>query len=117
MRLQGAAKRLTIFVSESDRWRHHGLADEIVHRAHRAGLAGCSVFRGIEGYGASRTLHSAHLLSLSDDLPVAIVIVDHADRIEAFSPQLDELITDGLVIVDDVQVVRYVGRPPEARGC
>jgi PII-like signaling protein len=111
MTLQGAAKRLTIFIGESDHYRHHSLCSEIIERARRAGLAGCSVFRGTEGFGATGHLHTAHLLSLSEDLPLAIVIVDAAARIAAFLPHLDELVTGGLVIVEDVEVVRYVGNP------
>jgi PII-like signaling protein len=104
------AKRLTIFIGESDHYHHHSLSSEIVQRARRMGLAGCSVFRGVEGFGASQRVHTAHVLSLSEDLPIAIIIVDSAERITEFLPQLDELITEGLVIVDDVEVVRYVGR-------
>ena len=110
MKLEGHQKRLTIFIGESDRHGHTPLATEIVHRAHAAGLAGATVFRGVEGYGASNHLHTARILSLSDDLPIAVVIVDTSARIEAFLPQLDELITEGLVIIDDVEVVKYVGR-------
>jgi PII-like signaling protein len=110
MRQHESARRLTIFVGESDRYHHHTLSAEIVRRAHAAGLAGCSVFRGVEGFGASRRLHTTHVLSLSEDLPIAIVIVDTAVHIDAFVPQLDELIDEGLVIVDDVEVLRYVGR-------
>ncbi len=80
MKLEGHHKRLTIFVGESDRAGHHSLATEIVHRAHGAGLAGASMFRGIEGYGASNHLHTTRVLSLSDDLPIAIVIVDSEER-------------------------------------
>jgi uncharacterized protein len=111
MKLEGHQKRLTIFVGESD---HHGrtpLATEIVQRAHAAGLAGASVFRGIEGYGASNHIHTTRILSLSDDLPIAVVIVDTDARIQAFLPELDELITEGLVILDEVEVVKYIGRP------
>src|SRR5256885_3783573 len=111
MTLEGSAKRLTIFIGESDHYRHHSLASEIIDRARRDGLAGCSVFRGTDGFGATGHLHTAHLLSLSEDLPVAIVIVDDAERIEAFLPHLDELVTGGLVILDDVDVIRYVGNP------
>lgn len=110
MRLTGPARRLTIFVGESDQYRHHPLYTEIVHRAHKAGLAGATVLRGIEGYGASSHIHTTRLLSLSEDLPIAIVLVDDAERIDAFLPQLDELVDEGLVIIDDVQVIRYVGR-------
>jgi len=110
MRLQGSALRLTIFIGESDRYHHHALSHEIITRARTAGLAGASVLRGIEGYGASSHIHSARLLSLSEDLPLAIVIVDAEERIREFLPQLDELITEGLVTIDPVEVVRYVGR-------
>ncbi|MGH9011834.1 MAG: DUF190 domain-containing protein [Acidimicrobiia bacterium] len=110
MRLEGAQKRLTIFVGESDRYGHTPLATEIMHRAHAAGLAGVSVFRGVEGYGASNHIHTTRILSLSDDLPMAVVIVDAEDRIRAFLGQLDELITEGLVILDDVEVIKYLGR-------
>jgi uncharacterized protein len=109
MKLQGPAQRLTIFIGESDHYHHHSLSSEIIDRARRAGLAGCSMFRGAAGFGATGHLHSARLLSLSEDLPVAIVVVDAPDRIEAFLPQLDDLITGGLVILDEVQVIRYVG--------
>lgn len=111
MRLEGPAKRLTIFIGESDRHHHHSLCSEIVERARRAGLAGCSVFRGSEGFGATGHLHTARLLSLSEDLPVAIVVIDEPERIAEFLPQLDELVTGGLVILDDVDVIRYVGNP------
>jgi uncharacterized protein len=111
VKLEGHQKRLTIFVGESDHHGHTPLATEIVRRAHRAGLAGASVFRGVEGFGASNHIHTTRILSLSDDLPMAIVIVDVAERIEAFIPELDELVTEGLVIVEDVEVIKYVGRP------
>jgi hypothetical protein len=110
MKLEGRAFRLTVFVGEDDRWHSRPLYTEIVHRAHAAGLAGASVFRGIEGFGASSRVHTARILSLSSDLPVAIVMVDAEERIRAFLPQLDELVAEGLVILDEVEVIRYVGR-------
>jgi PII-like signaling protein len=101
-------------IGESDRWHHKPLYTEIVHRAHKAGLAGATVLRGIEGFGASNLIHTSRLLSLSDDLPMVIVIIDTHDRVDAFLPQLDELVTEGLVILDDCEVIRYVGRDQTA---
>ncbi len=108
--IDGPALRLTIFVGEDDRWHRKPLYTEIVHRAHAAGLAGASVVRGIEGYGASSRIHTSRLLSLSEDLPVLVIIVDAEEKVRGFLPQLDELVAEGLVMVDPVEVVRYVGR-------
>ena len=116
MRLQGPAKRLTVLVGETDRWHHRPLYTEIVHRAHAAGMAGATVLRGIEGYGAGRHLHTSRILSLSEDLPVAVVIIDDPERVAAFLPQLDELIGEGMVVVDDVEVITYRGRGRDATG-
>lgn len=109
MDLTGPAQRMTIFIGEQDSHAGHSLSHEIVRRAHASAIAGVTVFRGVEGYGASSHLHTAHILSLSDDLPICIVIVDSASAIERFGEQLDDLIDGGLVIVEDVTVLRYVG--------
>ncbi|MDH6521039.1 PII-like signaling protein [Streptomyces sp. SAI-208] len=109
-RLTGSALRLTVYIGENDTWHHKPLYAEIVHRAHAAGLAGASVFRGVEGFGASSLIHTSRLLSLSEDLPVAVVIVDTESRVREFLPQLDELVTEGLVTLEDCEVIRYVGR-------
>lgn len=110
MRLEGPAVRLTIYVGEAEQAHHRPLYAEIVHRAHDAGLAGAAVFRGMEGYGASGHVRTTRILSLSDNLPVAVVVVDDRERIEAFLPELDELVGEGVVMLDDVHVVRYVTR-------
>jgi PII-like signaling protein len=110
MTLRGPATRLTIIVREDDRWHRHPLYTEIVHRAHKAALAGASVFRGIEGYGKSSHIHTTRILSLAEDLPCSIVIVDTDEKIRAFLPALDELLTEGLVMVDEVEVIKHVSR-------
>lgn len=111
IRLTGRALRLTVLVGEHDTWHHRPLYSEIVHRAHAAGMAGASVFRGIEGFGASSIVHTSRLLSLSEELPVAVVIVDEEDRVRTFLPDLDELVTEGLVVLDDCEVVLPRSQP------
>jgi PII-like signaling protein len=116
MRLTGTAQRLTIIVGDSAHWHHKPLFTEIVHRAHEAGLAGATVLHGVEGFGATSRIHTTRLLSLSEDLPVVILIVDSHQRIGDFLPQLDELVSEGLVILDDCEVIRYVGTKPDGTG-
>ena len=114
MKPQETALRLTVYLGEADQWHHRPVYTEIVHRAHAAGLAGAAVFRGFEGFGASHHIHTTRMLSVSEHLPVMVVIVDEEDRIRAFLPQLDELVLRGLVTVEPVEVVRYVGRRSQA---
>ncbi|WP_044370419.1 DUF190 domain-containing protein [Streptomyces noursei] len=106
-KVHGTALRLTVFLSENDTWHYRPLFTEIVHRAHAAGLAGASVFRGIEGFGASSMIHTTRLLSLSEELPVALVIVDDDEALRAFLPQLDELLDEGVAILDEVEAIHY----------
>lgn len=103
-KLQGPAQRLTVYLGESARYHGHALSSVILERAHASGLVGASVFRGLSGFGSSGTVHTAHVLSLSDDLPLMIVIVDTAEKIQAFLPQL-EFVDSGLVTVEDVEAV------------
>ncbi|WAL64532.1 DUF190 domain-containing protein [Amycolatopsis cynarae] len=110
MALSGRALRLTVFLGEDDLWHHKPLYHEIVRRAHEAGLAGATVLRGCEGYGASSMIHTTRLLSLSEDLPLVVIIVDAEERIREFLPRLDELAIEGLMILEEVEVVRHAGR-------
>lgn len=98
--------RLTVLVGESDTWHHRPLYTEIVHRAHAAGLAGASAFRGIEGFGTTSLIHTQRLLSLSEDLPVAVVIVDAEAPVRAFLPRVMELAGEGTVTLDACEIVR-----------
>ncbi|MEV6826784.1 DUF190 domain-containing protein [Amycolatopsis sp. NPDC051102] len=108
--MEGPATRLTIYIGEDDHWHHKPLYHEIVRRARDAGLAGASVLRGVEGYGASSLIHTTRILSLSEDLPLVIVIIDDEAKLRTFLPRLDELIGEGLVTLDQVEVVRHGGR-------
>ena len=113
MTLHGTARRLTVYVGEDDTWNHRPLYTEIVHRAHDAGLAGASVLRGIEGFGAgSSRIHTSRILSLSEDLPVVVVIIDTPEHIEAFLPRVEEIVREGLVTLEDVDVAVHRYRKP-----
>jgi hypothetical protein len=109
-RISYRAQRLTIYVGESDRAGHGPLYSEIVRRARAAGLAGATVLRGVEGFGASSVIHTARLLTMSEDLPMVVVIIDTPEHIETFLPELDELLTEGLVVRENIDVVKYAGR-------
>jgi PII-like signaling protein len=116
MSLVGPALRLTVVVGESDHVHGKPLYTEIVHRAHAAGMAGATVLRGIEGYGRSNHIHTTRILSLSEDLPVCVVVVDTEEKVRAFVDQLDGLVTEGVIVVDQVEVVKYAGRDGGAPG-
>lgn len=98
---------LRIFVGESDRHGHHPLYESIVLKARAEGLAGVTVLRGVMGFGKNSILHTAKILRLSEDLPMVIEIVDSLEKIEKFLPQLDEMISDGLVTLEEIRVIHY----------
>jgi PII-like signaling protein len=110
-RLEGDGKLVRIFIGESDRWHGRPLYQAIVERAREQGLAGATVLRGIEGFGAKSHLHTSRILRLSEDLPVLIEIVDTVEHIETLLPVLDEMVDDGLVTIESVQIVSYRASP------
>jgi PII-like signaling protein len=107
MPIEGEAQRLTIYVGSGDTVNGRNLAIEIVERCRSLGLAGATVCRGILGFGKTSRIHRAHLLGLSEDLPERIEVVDRPDRIAQLLPILDGLIGGGLVVLEDVRVIRY----------
>lgn len=112
MRLQGEGKLLRIFIGESDKVNHHALYAEIVKTAKERRLAGATVLRGVEGFGAhSRSIHTARILRLSEDLPMVVEIVDTEEKIQEFLPILDELLEKSgcgaLVTLEKVNVLHY----------
>jgi uncharacterized protein len=100
---------LRIFVGESDRHGHHPLYEAIVLKAREQGMAGATVLRGVMGFGKHSVLHTAKILRLSEDLPMVIEIVDSREKVESFLPQLDGMITDGLVTLESIKVLQYKG--------
>lgn len=105
----GPALRLTVYLKVNAHWHHKPVHTEIVHRAHAAGLAGASVFHGDEGFGKSEHIHATRLFSFNGDLPCAVIIIDAEERIRAFLPRIEEVLEDGIVFLEPVDVVRYVG--------
>jgi PII-like signaling protein len=107
MKFEGEGRLLRIFIGESDRWHGKPLYEAIVEVARREGLAGATVIRGIEGFGADSTLHTSRILRLSEDLPVVIEIVDRPERIDAVLPMLDQMVSEGMVTLESVRVISY----------
>ena len=106
-RLEGEGKLLRLFIGESDTWHGKPLYQAIVQRAREEGLAGATVVRGIEGFGADSHLHTSRILRLSEDLPVVVEIVDTAERIDRIVPILDEMVAEGMLTLERVQIVSY----------
>jgi PII-like signaling protein len=112
MKLAGEGKLLRIFIGESDKIHHQTLFEKIVHSAREHGLAGTTVVRGIEGFGAkSLIIHSAKILRLSEDLPIVVEIVDSDEKIKSFLPIVDQLLESSgggaMVTLEKVEVIRY----------
>ena len=107
MRIPTEGKLLRIFIGESDRWEGHPLHEAIVAKARTRGLAGATVWKGYMGFGAHSRVHTASVLRLSEDLPIVIEIVDAADKIEAFLPELDAMVQEGLVTLERAEVFLY----------
>lgn len=107
MTLPKEGKLLRIFIGENDRHEKMPLHEWIVRKAREEGLAGATVLRGLEGFGAHSRLHTAKILRLSSDLPIVVEIVDTEDKIEAFLPLIDDAIGEGLATVEKVEVRFY----------
>ena len=107
MRLEGKAKMLRIHFGEDDKWHDKPLYEAIVMKCRELDIAGATVFRGIEGYGASTLIHKQHLL-WSSDRPIMVSVVDTEEKIKTLIPALDEMVDEGLIAMSEVEVIRYV---------
>jgi len=112
--LEGEQWLVRIFIGESDRWHGQPLASALVERLRKEGFAGATVLRGLAGFGARSVVHTAHLLELSQDLPLVIEVVDTQEHVERLEPILDEMVADGLVTLEKVRVLKY--KPGAPRG-
>ena len=114
MTLPSSGQILRIYIGESDRWHHQPLYEAIVLKAREAGLAGATVLRGAMGFGASSRLHTAKILRLSMDLPIVIEIVETPEKIAGFLPRLDEMVSEGLVTLEEVRILKYRAGIPKS---
>jgi uncharacterized protein len=109
--LTGEQTLVRIFIGESDKWQHRPLATALIERLRKEHFAGATLFRGLGGFGAHSVIHSSHILRLSEDLPILIEIVDSEDRMPRLTEILDEMVTEGLVTMEKVRVLKYAHRP------
>ena len=108
MQIPEDAVLLRIFIGESDRWNHKPLYEAIVLKAREMHLGGATVLRGPMGFGKSSRMHTAKILRLSMDLPIVIEIVDSEEKINAFLPALEGMMSGGMVTLERVQVIEYL---------
>ena len=111
MKIEGTALIVRIYLGESDQWHGRPLYQAIVELVRDRGLAGATVLRGVEGFGAKAHLHTSRILRLSEDLPIVIEIVDAEERLRAVLPELDDMVGDGLITVENVEVYAHRSTP------
>lgn len=107
MRLQGPGLRVRVYIGSSDQWHGKPLYAAIVQEARKHGLAGATVARGIMGYGAHSAIHEARLFKLSSDLPIVVEIVDTDEKVRAFIPHLDAMVSEGMITTSEVEIITY----------
>jgi hypothetical protein len=115
MKIEGEGQLLRIFVGENDRSDGKPLYEAILETVRKHGLAGATVLRGISGFGANSAIHTTKILRLSEDLPIVIEIVDKPEQIQEILPILDEMVTEGMITLEKVNIIayRHNHRPPE----
>ena len=113
MQIPRDAVRLRIYFGEDDKFHHQPLYEAIVLKAREMHLGGATVLRGHIGFGRSSHIHTTKILRLSQDLPVVVEIVDSREKIDAFLPELDQMMTSGLITIDKVQVLQYGETKPQ----
>ncbi|HEX5590173.1 MAG TPA: DUF190 domain-containing protein [Candidatus Limnocylindrales bacterium] len=114
MKIEGTGLLARIYIGESDTWHGRPLYEAIVHLLRERGIAGATVLRGIEGYGAKQVLHTTRILRLSEDLPVLIEVVDSEERLRTVLPELDAMVTGGLITLERVEIIAYRADGPSA---
>jgi len=113
MKMEGKARLMRIYVGESDRWQDKPLHEALVHAMRANDIAGVTVYRGVVGYGAHRRVHKDKPLHLSKDASIMLSAIDTEDKLKAFLPVVDQMVQEGLVVLSDVDIVKYSWRTAE----
>jgi len=106
-KLEGTQKLMRIFIGENDKYNGRPLYKSLVELCRKKGIAGATVIRGIYGYGASSVIHSSRTLVLSNDLPLIVEVVDSEEKINYIFPEIDKMITHGLITIEVAHVIKY----------
>ena len=115
VRIEGKAKMMRIYIGESDQWKDKPLYEGLVRAMRSHDLAGVTVYRGILGYGAHRRVHKDKPLRLSHDSSMMLSVVDTEEKLQSFLPIVDEMVSEGLVVLSDVDIVKYAHRAVELK--
>jgi hypothetical protein len=107
MKLEGEQTLMRVFIGESDRWKSQPLHEALVEMLRREGFAGATVIKGIMGFGCHSVTHTDKLLRFSADLPVIVEVVDTLEKIKAIMPRIDDMMSGGMVTLENVHVIRY----------
>ncbi len=111
VKIEGKAQLMRIFIGESDRWHDQPLHEALIRAMRANDLAGATVYRGILGYGAHRRVHKEKTLSLSHDCSIMITVIDIQEKLQQFLPLVDQMVQEGLVVLSDVDIIKYSHRP------
>ena len=107
LRVDSEQSLMRIFIGESDRYKNRPLHEVLIDYFHSHGFAGATVLKGVAGFGSNSVLHTDRLLSLSQDLPLIIEVVDNGEKIEEVIPQLDNMLQGGMITLEKARVIRY----------
>jgi len=110
--LEGEQLLVRVFIGEADRWHHQPLHVALLERLRKEGFAGATVLRATAGFGAHSVIHTTQILRLSEDLPIIVEIVEDEPAVERLKPILDEMVSEGLVTIEKVHVLRYLPSAP-----
>ena len=113
VKIEGKAQLMRIFIGESDQWQNKPLHEALVSALRANDLAGVTVYRGILGYGAHRRIHKEKPLQLSRDCSIMLSIIDTEEKLQAFLPIVDQMVQEGLVVLSDVDIIKYAHRAAE----